>query len=499
MRIQQAFVGVKNFEKDFLKKWDLSLYHDIKAPAVFFGIYKNHYNVLLRHRGPAILIWAGSDIINVNQGLINELRRRDFHHVAISNFIAKDLSQLNIPFREIPITPIDYRIFTPEPLGDCIYMYIPETKTESSVFYGAEYLTAIQEAFPENKILVSNFHKHSRLEIREIYKQCFIAVRPTPHDGLSNTVVEMGMMGRRCIFNGNTPNAIHFLSEKDMIQKILTEKNRIGKSFPEVAKQTKEYVDIGTNWLELPTKRRSKPIAQPVKVVHDIPSVSVIINTMNEDPDILTQAIKSYLNQKDVKMQLIISSIQGDVSEGIAKDFGLTFSASPIPGIYEQLNYSLQFITGDWFAYASGNDIAMPTKMIDEVKCCLKHKKLVCYSDFLIVDENLYPKKKRLFHQYDIKKHLKGNFVNDCAIMHRSILDRLKPFDLRWGNHSYWDLWLRAYERFGNVFCYNPVIEWLYRQQPTSSHIVREGDGEKKDRNTLLMNQMLLFHEKRIR
>ena len=52
---------------------------------------------------------------------------------------------------------------------------------------------------------------------------------------------------------------------------------------------------------------------------------SVIINTMNEDPDLLTQAIKSYLNQKDVKMQLIISSIQGDVSEGIAKDFGLTF------------------------------------------------------------------------------------------------------------------------------------------------------------------------------
>ena len=151
-------------------------------------------------------------------------------------------------------------------------MYIPETKPGSSVFYGAEYLTAIQEAFPENKVLVSNFHKHSRLEVREIYKQCFIAVRPTPHDGLSNTIVEMGMMGRRCIWNGNTPNAIHFLSEKDMIQKILTEKNRIGKSFPKWLNRQKSTLILEQIGLSYQLKEWSKPIAQPVKVVHDIPN-----------------------------------------------------------------------------------------------------------------------------------------------------------------------------------------------------------------------------------
>ena len=47
--------------------------------------------------------------------------------------------------------------------------------------------------------------------------------------------------------------------------------------------------------------------------------VSVIMNTYNENRDVLSKAIESYLNQKNCKVELIISVIENDINTNFVK------------------------------------------------------------------------------------------------------------------------------------------------------------------------------------
>jgi ribosomal protein L24E len=151
----------------------------------------------------------------------------------------------------------------------------------------------------------------------------------------------------------------------------------------------------------------------------------------------------------------------------------------------------------DWFSYASGNDVAAPTKMINEIECCLKNGKKICYSNFYHTDKDLKVTRTTDFYKYDYKVHLKGNFVNDCATIHKSILDKYMPFDITWKNHAYWDFWLRVYEGEGDVFCFNPNPEWYYRVSKNSKHIQRSRNPEKIKQNKKMKYKMLQSHAER--
>ena len=52
-----------------------------------------------------------------------------------------------------------------------------------------------------------------------------MGLRLTNIDGLPNTVLEMGLMGRHCIHNGNTPNSLNYKSVEDIINHINNEYN----------------------------------------------------------------------------------------------------------------------------------------------------------------------------------------------------------------------------------------------------------------------------------
>ena len=527
MRIKQAHVGVSYFREAFLKKWGLSSYRSEHEPAIFFGIYKNQRNKLLQHSGPAIAVWAGSDASQIKPQFAIHLRKRaNIKHIAISSFISHDLDVHQIPHTTLPITPEDFSLFKPTPLGPCIFMYLPKKKLK---FYGIDIYNEIRKELPSIKIITADIGEYTRSQLVGIYSKCFMGIRPTPHDGMSNTVIELGMMGRRCVWNGNAPNAIPFTDAKSIIKAIRKEQKRIGETDQALVEKMSSFVDIGDSWLDIDfdpaktirrpkvrhksksfPKRENRPRVvripkrrfvmnhvEKMKQESGTPKVSVIINTYKENPLILRQAVESYLKQKGVSLQLIISSVDGDPSWELAKEYGLDFASIPEPGIYQQLNHAISLVKGDWFAYASGNDIAKPNKLIHEIQCCRDNDKLICYSDFVIVDHNLNPTKKRIYYQYDPEKHLTGNFVNDCAVMHRSILDRFKPFNyLKWGNHAFYDFWLRVYGQIGNVFAYNQSFEWFYRTSPTSSHVVRGRDITKKLANKKLRNELIDYHKR---
>ena len=69
---------------------------------------------------------------------------------------------------------------------------------------------------------------------------------------------ELGLMGRRVVWNGNTPNAINYRTVSDIVKIIKNESNYMGKFTPKVATEVKEYLQFRDDWLdtdfcELPT------------------------------------------------------------------------------------------------------------------------------------------------------------------------------------------------------------------------------------------------------
>lgn len=226
---------------------------------------------------------------------------------------------------------------------------------------------------------------------------------------------------------------------------------------------------------------------------------SVIMNTIGERRDWLDKAIQSYICQD---CELLISTIEDDVNLEYIKDnypkakiiiteknsHPYSKGIKTPKGSFIQLNNALSHITTKWFTFASGNDYAYLNKIDDEVLMCEKNKKLICYSAF----DNLLndgTKTTQLFHDYDYQKHLRGNFVSDCAMISKDIVDKFLPFRIELNNYAYWDLWIRVYKSMGDVFIYNPTPTWVYRQNNDSMHNGRSREQvmqEASDRSNFL-------------
>lgn len=210
--------------------------------------------------------------------------------------------------------------------------------------------------------------------------------------------------------------------------------------------------------------------------------VTVIINTINEKPETLQRAVDSYLNQDHKDIQIILSTIEGDRSLSVdGVDFAILSKDKHVGrsprGSYQQLNNAIPLIQGEWFCFASGNDYAEPNKISLELTKCLESNKEVCYSAY----NHIYPTSHAYqpMHEYDFEKHLIGNFVSDCSLMSKRLVDKYLPFIEEFNNYAYWDLWLRIFKGEGDVFCYNDIATWNYVYQPTSMHIERKESQEK--------------------
>lgn len=228
---------------------------------------------------------------------------------------------------------------------------------------------------------------------------------------------------------------------------------------------------------------------------------TVIINSYKEKPEYLIQTIEAFIKQMGVDMQIIISTVFDDPNYTNAKvrsymtHRNIDICVSNKPGIYYQLNNAMKMVKGDWITYTSSNDVPMPDKIISEIQACEELNMKVCYSAIMVTDENLNVLSTRRFPVYNIEGHLEGNYVTDGATFHRSLLKYL-PFQWeKWGNHAYYDFWLRVYEAEGNVFVYNDKPTFLYRQTQDSKHIKRQKDREKYLANKKLMVELQDYHK----
>lgn len=248
MRIKQARIskGVNAFKDSYLKKFNLVEGTDCNEPIVLFGMYDlGDFQYYLLHKGQIVVVWCGSDSLMLNKAKAEMIRAKQAVHIAKSQFISADLNRYGIIHKVIPIS---WQLPDLEvcPRGDNIFFY---GNPKRNNFYGESYLPEIEQK-TGLKIIKTGIATYTKEQLRKVYRNCFIGLRLTKHDGIPNTVVELGMMGRRCIYNGDLPNAIPWKTVNDICESVMQEyNNRYIDDVAKVEQAVKQFIDIGDKWL----------------------------------------------------------------------------------------------------------------------------------------------------------------------------------------------------------------------------------------------------------
>lgn len=236
------------FHETFKKKFGFENYISREKPTVFFGIYHDRdMRAVENHNGVSIVWLAGSDaMVDGILKRIKELQdKKGITVIAESHWIKKDLDRFNIKYEEISLFMDNIYNWGPVPLGDSLYWYNAGTSK-----YGKQYLSAVKKEFPDLNIITNDHKTTPRDKMNEVYARCFAGIRPIEHDGQSQTVAEMGLMGRMSIYNGDGPFCVPFNDAKSLIEAI--KRLRRGYNPKIVARRARGYFLMNeAKWTDL--------------------------------------------------------------------------------------------------------------------------------------------------------------------------------------------------------------------------------------------------------
>ena len=236
------------------KQYDLQsqVYHQ-DAPTMFFGCYtQRDLARILQHRGSGIMVWAGSDAMVYTEA-IEVLRVKDnLKHIAISHWIDKKLTARGIPHEYLVIPLTDMSLWWPdekmyEEEEKLIYCYAPNNKT-----YRRFMLREVADKLPGGfgLVVVDNHTQYTKVELQTIYRKCFVGIRLTWWDGAAASAQELGLSGRRTIWNGQTPYSIGYTNVDSIVAAVLNEAENQPDQF-EIAEATRSFLHTDQDWLNV--------------------------------------------------------------------------------------------------------------------------------------------------------------------------------------------------------------------------------------------------------
>jgi hypothetical protein len=240
-------ISQKKF-RTFQTMHGLSDYKDPNKPTFFYGLYRKDVELMKKHKSLLILIWRGSDIMQPGHLEASKKMKTNVKHVAISSFICRDLDMAGIKYIRLPIVGRPVADIRPKPLGDEVYVYLPKTRHD---FFNADIIEKIKKKCKYKINIATHINYYSRKKLLKVYERCFCGIRLSNHDGLPNQVIEMGLMGRKCIHNGDLPGSIHWNRSNidNIINNINNEAKFIGTINKKLYKDTKKLINIGNEWL----------------------------------------------------------------------------------------------------------------------------------------------------------------------------------------------------------------------------------------------------------
>ena len=213
--ISQSLEGL---ESGLIEKYGLMPYVDSKDECVFFGMYRqsDFDKIMLQHPSRSAIVWFGSDALNLPIEWIDYVRQTT--NIAVSKQVQETLKAKNITSIYKPINAVIPTHFNNVPNGDNIFWYYGNAPE----FYGVDLINEIEQRISIPIIRVGH-NALSKDALINVYSKCFLNLRLTTHDGCPNTNIEMGLMGRKSIYNGDLPCSIKWDSIDSICNSIETE------------------------------------------------------------------------------------------------------------------------------------------------------------------------------------------------------------------------------------------------------------------------------------
>lgn len=218
MRITQCDArSLEFFDEIIFKKWNMTMYVNKNAPVMFFGCYSQLAKVaVMNNRSITVIVWSGGDSLRLHEmpDFVDYCKRNEHRvfHYAHSWWIQKDLELYGIKYIDKVILPRDLNDFQySDKVGTKVYHYGSQDRDFA---YGSDIVRKIwlqwnnRKGYPE--FHKTNAHAMKLPELINAYKESFVGVRLTEHDNMALSCIELGLMGRPSIFNGNIPGAIPF-------------------------------------------------------------------------------------------------------------------------------------------------------------------------------------------------------------------------------------------------------------------------------------------------
>jgi glycosyltransferase involved in cell wall biosynthesis len=206
------------------------------------------------------------------------------------------------------------------------------------------------------------------------------------------------------------------------------------------------------------------------------PVVSVIVPTYNR-LDMLSETIKSILNQTYKHIEIIVVNDGGASVEGVIaslnKNNNIVYIEHKVnKGTSAAKNTGLKAATGKYIAYLDDDDIYYPDHIETLVRFLETSDYKVAYTDALrayqeIQDSRYITVKKEIANtsDFDYDRILHENYIPVLCFMHeKSCIDEAGMFDETLGAHEDWDLWMRMSRKFRIAHIKKVTCEFSWRQ-----------------------------------
>jgi len=208
------------FGPRLFKRYGMEKYNpqrDKDEPVVIFGCYSGSLkHDIMNQRKLVVIVWSGGDGVRLHEdlGFIDYCKQNKdrVFHIAHSHWLQKDLEYWGLDYIDRVVLPLLPENFKYEPnVGQNVYHYGPK---ERAWYYGRPIVAKLRDKWRSPKqfpgVIITGPRGYSQSELYGLYKDSFLGVRLTEHDNMALSCIEMGLMGRRSIFNGNIPCAIPY-------------------------------------------------------------------------------------------------------------------------------------------------------------------------------------------------------------------------------------------------------------------------------------------------
>ena len=185
--------------------YNLVVGRNISNPILLFGLYNlRDYEVLTSHRSDVYIMWGGTDECILQPDIQKFIvSSPHVYHIAISKDIQSRLQKKG--FSRITYVPLDLtnrKVFVPvQKKGDKIFIYNGYNKGQEQK-YGKAIYEQVMDRLPQYEYILSNeLGGIPNEKMADVYRECFIGLRLTEHDGNANMVGELCAMKIPVIHN----------------------------------------------------------------------------------------------------------------------------------------------------------------------------------------------------------------------------------------------------------------------------------------------------------